>query len=273
MRRSLGACVVLLALSGQAQAAVTPSLHASLSPGAPLFADAFAYVVTVEAPSSVDPAEIRIRASTGPFAVVAAPVTRRSSRAGDAVRVELVQTLACLSVECLPGEGGRDVRLPPATATVGGRAVPGVAAVVVDVRPRVPAAVVADERPVFERPERLPAATTRFSPSATTVALVIVGALLAIVGVGTVLTGFVRSRDRRQPGFPGDPVTRAIRLLRESTARPASARRRAASLASRVVGDEALAREAARVAWSPPEPAPLEADALADELERRVGAV
>jgi hypothetical protein len=67
----------------------------------------------------------------------------------------------------------------------------------------------------------------------------------------------------------------AVRLLRESQGRPAPDRRRAADFAGRAGawrGEGAIAADAARIAWSPPDPDPEDVGALAERLEQRRGA-
>ena len=112
-----------------------------------------------------------------------------------------------------------------------------------------------------------PARPTAFAPS-------IAEALLALLGIGLLAVGAIvltaplrRSRADARRAVHVDQRERAVRLLRESATRDADDRRRAASLASRVVGEPELARTAAGVAWSRPEPGPPDATTLADRVE------
>ena len=65
--------------------------------------------------------------------------------------------------------------------------------------------------------------------------------------------------------------TAGLLLLRESATRDSEDRRRAASLASRVVRELELARSAAGIAWSRPDPGPPDATTLADRVEHADG--
>jgi hypothetical protein len=84
---------------------------------------------------------------------------------------------------------------------------------------------------------------------------------------------FAARRPRRAVPTPPaeEPLVRALRLLRESASRSAPDRRRAADLLARVArtrGAPPLADEATRFAWSPEQPQPGAATALADEADR-----
>jgi hypothetical protein len=97
---------------------------------------------------------------------------------------------------------------------------------------------------------------------------------LVVAGLMTLLVGLLAliARPRRPKAIrrgTTDPVERARRLLLASVARSPTARRRAASLAGRVVPDELLSHDAQRIAWSPGDPTGDDAVALAGRL--RVG--
>jgi hypothetical protein len=85
------------------------------------------------------------------------------------------------------------------------------------------------------------------------------------------LLGVMRRRlpaRRREP--PRGRLERALRLLRESARRPGPDRRRAADYLAQTLEAGAalpLARDATRVAWSPPEPAPIDVESLAARAE------
>jgi hypothetical protein len=77
-----------------------------------------------------------------------------------------------------------------------------------------------------------------------------------------------RARAERAPTI--DPLARAIRLLRESSARATPDRRRAAGLVARLLGErkvKPLSDNAGAVAWSATPPSPTAAEALAREVE------
>jgi hypothetical protein len=258
------ALVAGLLVPGVAVAA-QPSVRAWTEPAQPLFGGTFAYVVEVAVDAGRADA-VRIEADAGPFTALAEPRTTRVAEGG-IVRIRVTQALACLAVTCVPRTGVRAVALPRPRVTGlqdGGRLAPAV----VHVRPRVPASAVQAETAVFRRPTRLEEPTTRL-PAWSLAATSLVVALLALAAPAM---GFVARRRRgSHHRRPVDPVARAIRLLRESVRRSPPDRRRAASLAARVVTEQGIADDAARIAWSrrtPDEDAPRE---LAERIDRARG--
>jgi len=95
------------------------------------------------------------------------------------------------------------------------------------------------------------------------------------VGIATAAYGIVQGRARVWRSLDGSPLTRALRLLRESSTRSPADRRRAASLLSRLLGaggNEAdLAANAQRVAWARPDPSRRDTEGLADRTQRSLG--
>lgn len=267
MRRAATAAVALAfaMLGADAAVAAQASVRAWTDPARPFFGDIFDYVVEVTVDEQRADA-VRIEAATAPFTAPAEPRTTRS--AGDGVvRIRVTQALACLSAACVPRAGARAVALPRARVS----GLPGVAPfapAVVHVRPRVPAAAVRAPNAVFRHPASLEEPTSRAPPWALTTGFLAVAALALVVPAVAVVSRRRRSVRRG----PVDPVARAIDLLRESVRRPPNDRRRAASLAARVVAEPVLADDAARVAWSrrpPDEEAP---GRLAERIERARGA-
>ena len=85
----------------------------------------------------------------------------------------------------------------------------------------------------------------------------------------------LRRRVRVQRQAAGDPLERALRLLRESVRRSAPDRRVAADLAARelsALDGGALSDDATRLAWSSPDPAPADVESLAARAETVVAA-
>ena len=263
-RRVVGAAMLAVLLAGAPTgAAASPALTGTVVPRAPRFGDSFEYTVVLELPAATQDAERSLSAPVAPFTSVAPDRVTRSS-SGGTTRVSVVQTLACLTVDCVPQRGARSVTLPAARARVEG--VTLVAdRVTMRVRPRVAPTAVSADRPDFREPAALPAPTTRADPAA----LAVVVAVLAGASALTAVTALV-GRRRRAGAAPAhvDPLARAIRLLRESRSRSSDDRRRAAALASRVVPAAELARDAERIAWERRPPAPSDASELADRAGR-----
>ncbi len=266
VRRLLIALAAILVVAPPMATAADPTINARVDPAAPRFGDTFAYVVSATV-GTPDLAGARVVVDVAPFTRLGPPVDRRTSASGVG-HITVAESLACLSAACLGRPVGAAVALPRARVFAGGK---------VAVAPRLeiavglrvsPAAVDAAD-PVFRRPETLPGTSFRFSPSAATAVLVVLGIALLAVGVA-VLTGPLRlSRAaQRRTAVDVDQRDRAVRLLRESATRDAADRRRAASLASRIVSEPDLARTAAGVAWSRPEPGPPDATTLADRVEQ-----
>lgn len=270
MRRAAALCVVGAALAtASAAAASPPSVRVAAEPGKPLFGDAFDYVVTVDVDRDQANA-VRIGDEVAPFTPVGATRSSRSE-AGARARVTVTQSVACLSAACLPGPAGKAAALTPPRITVAGVAVPA-PALSVPVGTRVEPEAVRAPKPVFRRPSSLPSLSTSVPLAPTGIALSIGGVVLILAGILGIVVPHRRNRASLGPVQGADPVARAIRLLRESEAREARDRRRAASLAARVVEEDDLVVEASRVAWSREAPGPPAAAVLADQVEDAAGA-
>lgn len=162
------------------------------------------------------------------------------------------QRVVCLVEACLPEDGPRRVPLPVAVA---GTARAGATIVV---EPRVTPAQVEAGNEAYRRDEAVA------PPARHRGAVLLLGLAAAALLALAVALAVPRRRgaDLREQD---DPLARALRLLRESAARPAPDRRRAADLAGRVA--PALAGPARSLAWSRPEPGPAEVEELAGRLE------
>lgn len=261
---ALGGVVLAATATG---AVAAPSITASARPEAPLFGDPFRYLVVVKAPAA-DAGRLRIVDDVGAFARVAPRRTARSTSNG-AVTSTVTETLACLAAACMSSSpDGRSVTLPPARVVLDGARTTAIP-VIVRVGTRVPASEVTADEPPFRWPHDLPAVGYRVSPGALEAALVVGGlALLGAAALGIAVPLVRRRVERARASAAPDPIARAVRLLRESVARDATDRRRAAGLASRVVDRPELSLEAATVAWSRPEPGSSDATMLADRVER-----
>jgi len=252
----------------------SPSIHAFVDRASPLFGDPFTYVVEVRFSRDAGGGDAaQVVADPGPFAVLAPPRTERSTL-GDEVVLTVTQRLACLSTACVPTGASRAVSLPRAEVDVDG-AVATAAPVVVHVGARVAEVAVDAGEPEFRTSTELPPPTMRFEPSLGAALLASAGILLAVVGVALAAYGIVKGRARASWSRDPSPLTRALRLLRESSMRRPPDRRRAAGLLSRLLGAGGstadLAADAQRVAWSQPDPSPRDAEVLADRAQRLLG--
>lgn len=218
-------------------------VQASVHPAQVGIGDTFQYVVVAKGLSG---AQARVVADPGPF-----ELARPSSvhRDGDTVRV--VQTLVCVDRSCAPGDTARRVTLPAprAGSTVG-------AAQAVTVVPRVPAQAVAAPRAVYREQTQVPGSAAPFV--AVAVVLVIAAVLLALTGAALLAVRRRPEADARGPLGLAD----ALRLLRESAARPVPDRRRASDLVARLAGSA----EATELAWAPPPPEPSDVERLAERV-------
>jgi hypothetical protein len=195
-----------------------------------------------------------LSAPDGPFVEVGAP---RIAHSGGHIRI--VKTLVCVDRDCAPDGKPRTVSLPAATLA-SGAATTRSARATVTIVPRVPASAVSASRAAYRAPTSVPAVTSPF-PLALAAAFAIVVACLCVVAAALAL----RRRPRPSVSSPLRwDLPLALRLLRESTARPASDRRRAADLVAVLTDDAA----ATRLAWAPPEPAPADVERLADRVAR-----
>jgi hypothetical protein len=230
--------------------------------------DPFRYTVEARAASET----LRVIADTGPFAVVTAPKTARSRVDGmTIVRVE--QTLACLDRGCVPGAQPRSVFLPAARAiTASGSAVAPAASITLT--PRVSASAVAASRAVYRRQVDVPPPSSPISMGWAAALLAAVAAALIAFAALLVWRGLRHRGAVPVQGRVVGGLARALRLLRESAARPVPDRRRAADyagLAAAAHGGAQVAAEASRIAWAPPDPEPSDVGALAEHIESAVG--
>jgi hypothetical protein len=250
-----------------------PLLRAEAEPATVGVGDTFSYVVEARLDArAVDTSSIRLFGDTGPFTQVGPARTTRNT-VGSAVVLRLEQRLGCLDPACAPVQGVRRIRLPAAHVTArlagGGFTTSRAAAVTVGVEPRITVTAVRAAAAPYRQQTALPAATSDAGRLAgllavAAVALGLIAALLTVFGL----------RPRARGGAREAELARALRLLRESAARPAPDRRRAADLVSRVTGAggvQSLSDDAARFAWSATSPDPADAVGLAERVEESTG--
>jgi hypothetical protein len=254
---------------GGAQAAPI-RVHADAEPATVGIGDPIDYVVVARlAAGTVDASSIRIFADAGPLAQIGPTRTTRRVE-GSMVVVTLEQRLACLDLPCTPGDGMHPVRLPaPRVAAElrgGGEARGRADPVTIVVEPRVAGADVRAATPPYRQETALPVADHRAGRLVRP--LMVATAAFALVALALAALA-VRPRSAGRRAGEAE-LARAVRLLRESAARPASDRRRAADLVSRVVGSSGarpLADDASQLAWSASAPEPEGAVALAVRAE------
>jgi len=257
----LGIALALLLAPSAVAAEITVKVR--VEPARVQFGDPFRYVVEAHAHGN---GSLRVLGDTGAFAVVGAPSITKHRAGGEAV-VTLVEELACLDRDCLPGAAPRTVQLPRAVATQGGTSVRATP-VAVRVLPRVTRKAVSASRAPYIRQTDVPPASTTlpFWLAATLAGVVAAFALLGAAALG--VAEFRRRRARRpEPGWTGTRLELALRFLRDSAERSTSDRRRAADFAARVV-DGPLADDATKVAWAPPPPVASDVTELAENVER-----
>jgi hypothetical protein len=225
----------------------------------------------------VDPDTVRLDADFAPFAL-AAPVRRTVTESGDATSIAYRYDLLCLTEACVPAKDSTRLQLPD--AHVRARLHDGTASDValawpaLDIARRVPAADFSTTRsPKWRARTDLPAATYRTDPIRLANALTLAAVLLAALGLGLGVWELERNRRRRLRRVEARSLlAHTLDLVRQSTARGADDRRKALALLARVLSrepvDGRLAGDAARLAWSRPEPSPAGVEALADEVEQ-----
>ncbi len=267
MRPFAAAIAMLVALVGPVSAhAAAPNVTASIDKNSVSLGDPFHY--TVEARVATD-APVRLTADLGPFSAVAPPRIERTREHGVST-VRLDQIVVCLDRGCAPDANARQVKLPRPTARwPGGFAT--ARATEVTVVPRVPASAVKAARAVY----RTDTGGPRRPRLGLDAVLFGTGALLLLAGA-LALGAWVARHGRRVAVRAARTLSfeEAARLLRESQLRATPDRRRAVDFAGRASarrGDGATASDAARLAWSRPDPDPAEIGALAEQLERSRG--
>jgi hypothetical protein len=264
----LGLIGFLLAVGGAQAAPIT--VHADAEPATVGIGDPIDYVVVARLPAdAVEPSSVRIFGDAGPLAPIGPTRTTRRVE-GSMVVVTLEQRLACLDLACTPGEGMHPVRLPAprvvAELAGGGEARGRADPVTIVVEPRVDGADVRAAAPPYRQETALPAADRRAGRLVEP--LMVATAACALMALAFAVLA-VRPRSTGHRAGEAE-LARAVRLLRESAARPASDRRRAADLVSRVVGStgaRSIADDASELAWSASAPEPEDAVALADRAE------
>jgi hypothetical protein len=262
MRRFLGPLLTFAVALGAAPSAGATALQVSTrtTPQRALFGDVIHATITVRASAAAT-----VQAGFSPYEVLGS--RSASSRSGGVVTTTWTFALQCLQPQCAPGPGARRIALAPSRVLVGTRVVTArFSRVVVDTR-ATPAQVAHPERS-FLHPTTPPAPTYRFAPE-TVRRLLFAAAGLLVLLAAAVSWPLVR---RRRPTSlqQRDSLAHALALVRAARSRPPPDRRRALGLLSRTLrrqGEAQVARDAADLAWSEPDPDADRMETLAERVE------
>ena len=285
MRRgALALVVVALALVGpNAASGASPtqlSVATSISPTPAFFGDPLAARIEVLVDSArVDPASVRLETDFVPYSATGVPL-RSSSRSASVVAFGYRFAISCLSAECVPGPGIRQVVLP--LVVVRARLRDGRETVVRASWPRIALAPRVDEAALRTTPLgwrnqlAVPPVSYRVSPGKLLALLLVCAAALGLGALAIVGAEYSRwSRLRYTRASAPSRLGLALALARESMRRNPDDRRKALALLARVLAGkdsdaDRLASAAEQLAWSRGRPDPDRVGALADEVEREV---
>jgi hypothetical protein len=240
-------------------AAQDAAASTSLAPLAGLFGDAVrAEVDVVLDPKRVDPESVLVSVDFGPLEGPALVVPERFE-AGRSMHVRFRYELLCLREDCRPRSGKHEVRLAPAVVRY--RLVGGTTRTL---RAEWPAPIVIasrltteeSARPVWRVREQPPPVSYRVPPTLASAAGFSLAALLALGAVVVIAFEVVAfARRRRSDPLAGlTALERALALLARAVADGGTARQRRAldrlARELRRIGDDDLAADARRLAWS-----------------------
>lgn len=264
--RVLGVAVLVVATLVAAPAAGAAGVRVSTttSPARARFGDVIHARVTVRAASTA-----QVQPGFSPYEVLGSR-SERSTRGG-VVTTTWTFDLQCLEPECAPGKAARRIAVSPSRVLVGSQVVTARFARMVVV-PRATAAQVAHPGRSFLHPTALPAPTYRVAP-ATVRRLLLAGALILVAIAALLLWPRLRRRPDGAHALEQDPLAHALALVRAARTRSPPDRRRALGLLSRALrrrGAPQVARCAADLAWSEPDPAADRMEQLADRVEESV---
>jgi hypothetical protein len=265
--------VALLRAGEESTAVQGLAARATIAPVAALFGDALDAEVEVALdPARVDADSVLVSVDFGTLDGPALAGPERSD-AGSSQRLRYRYRLYCLRDSCRPRGGRRELELPPAVVRY--RLVDGTSR---RLRLEWPGPIVLgsrlsaadEERPVFRvREHPLPAVSHRVRPAVAAA----VGYALAALLAAAALTVLLReARKLAQRGAPDplaglSPLERALALLARAVADGGTApKRRALDRLARELrrtGDDELATQARRLAWSRARPGGKQVAAVA----------
>jgi hypothetical protein len=257
---------LLLARGNDQPGALTPpaalTVRATLSQDSVEFADPVIATLTILADRALASSDIQVHEDLAPLTQLG------STRITDATRgrlrtVTYTIRASCLDQRCVTTKDSKRVTLKPVLVQVAPGRTAKATWPVLQVRPRVSKADVAETRPPLRSDTSPPPVTYRVGPARLARSLEVVAAVLAAAAVllaGWTAVALVRAR--RRP-VPLTGLARALALAREAERRPTPDRRRALGLLAGLLGsrDPRLADAAEGLAWSAPDPT---RDALAE---------
>lgn len=264
------AVLVAAALPGTALGAPGGPLtvKASFVPGVADFGDAVtARVVVTMDEHALRPSSLHVVVSVAPLTQLAAPVVRRTTRAGVALAVYDVRA-ACLSDTCLGRPVTPDAVQADVARTDGSRIRTRASWAPLTVASRTTTADLRAAKPPFRAETTPPPVTYRLRPALLAGLLDGAAAILAAAAAGLAAATLLRARrPRRQEQV--DELARALQLARAARTRPEPDRRAAVGYLARLLSrrDRSLAHAADDLAWSRPAPSPESLTELVDGIE------
>ena len=253
------AFAVFIRWDDERPAAQDVTASTSLAPLAVLFGDAVrAEVDVVLDPKRVDPDSVLVSVDFGSLEGPALVAPERFE-SGRSTHVRFRYDLLCLRQDCRPRRGKHEVKVVPAVVRY--RLVDGRTRTL---RAEWPAPVViasrltaeGSARPVWRVREQPPPVSYRVRPTVVAAVGYSIAALLALAAVLVIaLEAVAFARRRRSDPLAGlAPLERALALLAKAVADGGTARQRRAldrlARELRRAGDEELAADARRLAWS-----------------------
>jgi hypothetical protein len=279
---AIAVAAVLLARGGPGapEPSSPVSVEASLSPAAVHFGDTLTAQATVVVdPARVDVKSVRLLPRFLSYRIASAAGDVQHDGKATTLSYDLV--LECLGAGCAPGRPQVALQFPPAVlryrTTSGAQRHYAFAWPGITVASRLDDADRSNPYASLRTDTSPPPASYDVSPGLLGNGLIAAAALL-VLGAGALLWFAFRRRPAPRPVVrepKGDPLTEAVRLVREIAAdghRPELRRMALQRLVTelRAAGRTELADSAGRLAWSGGPPSPSGAGDLADQVEREV---
>jgi hypothetical protein len=265
----------LLARGNDQPGAVTPpaalTVRVSLNQDTVEFADPVTATVTVLVDRAVASSDVQVHEDLAPLTQLGNTRVTQATR-GRLRTVTYIVRASCLDQRCITTKDAKRVTLKPVLVQVAPGRTTRATWPVLQVRPRVSKADVAQTHAPLRADTSPPPVTYRLAPAHLSRALEIAAAALAAAAVllaGWTALALVRAR--RRP-VPLTGLARALALAREAERRPTPDRRRALGLLAGLLGprDPRLADAAEKLAWSAPDPTGDALTELVTDVEHEV---